>query len=86
MGSIKGSGEFEKLLTSAGDIELRSVQTSSIHLQNLLQEAEIITGLFNEDSEAAWWADAFANQVRDAFNDLYESSPCLTITNFPERF
>ena len=22
---------------------------------------------------AAWWADAFANQVRDAFNEIYES-------------
>ena len=55
-------------------------------MQILLQDAETLTGLFDEDSESAWWADAFANQVRDAFNEIYESSPWLSITRFPERF
>ncbi len=55
-------------------------------LSKLLEEAEILTGLFEEESEAAWWADAFSNQIREAFNDIYESCPWLSISNFPERF
>ena len=56
------------------------------HLQKLLQEAEIVTGLFDEESDTAWWADTFANQIRDALNDVYQSSPFLSVSNFPERF
>jgi cellobiose phosphorylase len=39
-----------------------------------------------DDSETAWWADAFENQIRDAFNEVYESSPWLSIRDCPERF
>ncbi len=86
MGTRKGTEILEQKITAALAIENRSVQELFKELQSLLQEAETLTGLFNDDSESAWWADAFANQVRDAFNDLHESYPWLTITQFPERF
>jgi cyclic beta-1,2-glucan synthetase len=86
MGSIKGIEKLEKLLTSIDDKEFHSAYIIYSHLQKLLQDAEIVTGLFDEESDAAWWADTFANQVRDALNDVYQSSPYLSISNFPERF
>ena len=62
-----------------------SVRKLHNRLKNLLEEAERLTGLFHEDSEAAWWADAFANQVREAFHEVKEFSPWLSIEHFPER-
>ena len=55
-------------------------------LQQLSHEAEKLTTLFEDDSESAWWADAFATQVRDGLNELYESSPWLSLPEFPDRF
>ncbi len=66
MGSIKGTETLEKLLASIDDKEFHLVYVVYSHLQKLLQEAEIVTGLFDEESDSAWWADTFANQVRDA--------------------
>ncbi|HEV3224531.1 MAG TPA: glucoamylase family protein [Puia sp.] len=86
MDSRKGTISLEKLLASASEKGIYSVRELYTGLQKLLEEAEILTGLFEEESEAAWWADAFSNQVREVFNDIYESSPCLSISNFPERF
>jgi cellobiose phosphorylase len=63
-----------------------SVRGLHNRLKNLLEEAERLTGFFHEDSEAAWWADAFANQVREAYNEVNEFSPWLSIAHFPERF
>jgi cyclic beta-1,2-glucan synthetase len=86
MGSKKGTELLEQQLSSAMDKNSGSVQDLYVDLQKLLKAAETLTGLFNEDSEAAWWADAFANQIREAFNDVYESFPWLTILHFPDRF
>ncbi len=86
MGAKKGTESITKLLASAREKEWSSVRVLYDDMQLLLQDAETLTGLFDEDSESAWWADAFANQVRDAFNEIYESSPWLSITRFPERF
>jgi cyclic beta-1,2-glucan synthetase len=86
MGSRKGTGSLEKLLVSASGTAIYSVRELYNALRKLLEEAEILTGLFEEESEAAWWADAFSNQIREVFNDIYESCPCLSISNFPERF
>ena len=86
MGTKKGTELLEKLLPSSDEKDTGSVNELYKDLQNLLQEAEALTGLFDEDSESAWWADAFANQVRDAFNEVYESSPWLSIPQFPDRF
>ena len=86
MGSTKGTGPIEKQLSSLGEIGIRSVYELFGELKKLLEDAETLTGLFNEDSDAAWWADAFATQVREAFNDVYESCPFLSITHFPDRF
>src|SRR5450432_738126 len=86
MGTKKGTELLEKLLPSSDEKDTGSVNELYKDLQNLLKEAEALTGLFDEDSESAWWADAFANQVRDAFNEVYESSPWLSIPQFPDRF
>jgi cyclic beta-1,2-glucan synthetase len=85
-GGKKGTESIERQLNSFTEKEFSSVRVLHTDLQSLLQEAETFTGLFNEDSEAAWWADAFANQVRDASNEVQESSPWLSLPEFPERF
>jgi hypothetical protein len=86
MGGKKGTESLEKNLAVARANEFNSVPVLHATLQKLLDEAEVLTGNFKEDSEAAWWADSFASQVHDAFNELYESSPWLSIPSFPERF
>ncbi len=86
MGSKKGTGPFEKLILSLEENGIHSVRKLYNDLQNLLEEAEKLTGIFSEDSDAAWWADALASQVREAFNDTYESCPFLSVSNFPDRF
>ena len=86
MGSRKGTEILDQQISAALAKDNRSVQELYKDLQSLLKEAETLTGLFNDDSESAWWADAFANQVRDAFNDVNESYPWLTIPDFPDRF
>lgn len=86
MESRKGTEILEQLLVSAAEKEWGSVRLLYSDLQKILQEAETLTGLFDEDSESAWWADALANQVRDAFNEISESSPWLSIPEFPDRF
>src|ERR1700748_3284342 len=80
MGTRKGTEKLEQQISAAMNSDNQSVQELYKVLQSLLNEAETLTGLFNDDSESAWWADAFANQVRDAFNDINESYPWLTIT------
>jgi cyclic beta-1,2-glucan synthetase len=86
MGDRERTEKIEKQINAAAKKTDPSVRTLYDDLQELLQEAEIITRLFNDDSEAAWWADALANQVRDAFNEIYESAPWLTVPVCPERF
>ena len=86
LGGTKGTELIEELLANEKVNEINSVQAIYNYLQKLLQAAEFLTGLINDDSEAAWWSDAFANQVRDAFNDVYETSPWLSIPSFPARF
>jgi cellobiose phosphorylase len=86
LGGTKGTELIEELLSSVKEKETFTIRELYDHLHKLLQAAEFMTGLFNEDSEVAWWADAFANQIRDAFNDINESSPWLSIPDFPERF
>ena len=86
MGSRKGTATLEKLLASESGKNIRSVRELYNGLKNLLDQAEILTGLFEEESDAAWWADAFSNQVREAYNEIYETCPCLSIPTFPERF
>ena len=86
MGSKKGTESIEQLLAGAGEKEFGSVRLLYENLQILLQKAETLTGLFKDDSETAWWADAFANQIRDAYNEIYESCPWLSIPHFPDRF
>ena len=86
MGTRRGTEKLEQQISDAVASEKQSVQELYRALQLLLNESETLTGLFNDDSESAWWADAFANQVRDAFNDVNESYPWLTISHFPERF
>jgi cyclic beta-1,2-glucan synthetase len=86
MGTKKGTGTLDQELSVIIEKNDRSVQVLYGDLQKLLKEAETLTGLFNEDSEAAWWADAFANQVREAYNDVYESFPWLSVLHFPDRF
>jgi cyclic beta-1,2-glucan synthetase len=86
MESKKETGVIEKQLLSLEENGIRSVRELFSDLQKLLEEAERLTGLFNEDSDAAWWADAFATQVREAFNDIYESCAFLSVSHFPDRF
>jgi cyclic beta-1,2-glucan synthetase len=86
MGTKKGTESIELKLKDGGEKGIDSVPVLHSVLQKLLQEAEVLTGLFKDDSESAWWADAFANQVRDVFNDVYETSPWLSIPPFPARF
>ena len=77
---------MEALLLSARENGTTSIPVLYDHLQKLVDESEIITAKFNEDSEAAWWADALANQIRDAYNDVNESSPWLSLPEAPQRF
>jgi cyclic beta-1,2-glucan synthetase len=86
MGSKIKTESLRDYLREVGDRGLDSVIILYAHLQKLLQDAEKLTTAFDDDSESAWWADAFANQVRDALNDVYETSPWLSLTHFPERF
>ncbi|HEY8733136.1 MAG TPA: glucoamylase family protein, partial [Puia sp.] len=86
MGTKKGTELLEENLLSAKEKDTGSVQVIYNELQKLLQSAEALPALFHEDSEASWWAEAFSNQVREAFNDVFESSPWLSVKNFPERF
>ena len=86
MGSRKGTEKLEGMLISAREKGTGLVGILYSALKELLEEAENLTALFNEDSEAAWWADAFANQIRDAFNDVYESSPWLSMPENPQQF
>jgi hypothetical protein len=86
LGGTKGTELIEELLSSVKDKETFTTRELNDHLRKLLQAAEFLTGLFKEDSESAWWADAFANQVREALNDIYESSPWLSLPACPDRF
>ncbi|HEY2650167.1 MAG TPA: cyclic beta 1-2 glucan synthetase, partial [Puia sp.] len=86
MGSRKGTESLEQRLIADMGGDERSVQDFYKELRILLDESEKLTALFNDDSESAWWADAFSNQVRDSFNDINESYPWLTILHFPDRF
>jgi cyclic beta-1,2-glucan synthetase len=86
MGSKKGTESIEKLILSLEENGINSVRKLYIDLQNLLEETEKLTGIFNEDSDAAWWADALSTQVREACNDTYESCPFLLVSDFPDRF
>jgi cyclic beta-1,2-glucan synthetase len=86
MGDKIKTESIKVILKEGMDTGLDSVRGLHDRLKNLLEEAERFTGLFQDDSEAAWWADAFANQVREAFNEVNEFSPWLSISHFPERF
>ncbi len=86
MGEKKGTESIEQLLPPEDRMEGVTVRDLYTELQKMMQEAETLTRLFQDDSESAWWADAFANQVRDAFNEVYESAPWLSISRFPDRF
>jgi cellobiose phosphorylase len=86
MGTRKGTEKIEEQISAGISKEKQTVQELYENLQSLCKEAEILTGLFNDDSESAWWADAFASQVRDVCNDIGESYPWLTVPPFPERF
>ena len=85
IGSRKGTEKMEGLLRAAREKGTDAVNILYSSLKELLVEAELLTAM-NDDSEAAWWADAFANQVRDACNDLSESSPWLSLPECPSRF
>ncbi|HEY4967587.1 MAG TPA: glucoamylase family protein, partial [Puia sp.] len=86
MGSRKGTEKLEGLILNGRDKGTANNNHLHTHLQKLLAESEMLTALFNEDSEAAWWADALANQIRDAYNDLNESAPWLSLSEAPQRF
>jgi cyclic beta-1,2-glucan synthetase len=86
LGGIKGTELIEELLGTGKEKELVDTRSLFVFLQKLLQAAEFLTGLINDNSEAAWWADTFAGQVRDMLKDVYESSPWLSIDHFPDRF
>src|SRR5450432_1019012 len=86
IGSRKGTEKLEGLLLTAREKGTADISTFYSHLQKLLAESEMLTAMFNEDSEAAWWADALANQIRDAYNDVHESSPWLSLPVAPQRF
>ena len=86
LGTNRGTENFEKLLAEAREKEFGSLPVLYKDLQQLLKEAETLTGLILEDSESAWWVDALADQVREAFNELNESFPCLSLAVPPERF
>jgi cyclic beta-1,2-glucan synthetase len=86
MGTKKGTESFEKCLVSVRVNDFRSVPVLYADLQKLMELAEALTGAFDEDSEAAWWADSLAGQVRDTCNEIQECFPWLSIHEFPERF
>ncbi len=86
MGTKKGTESTDQMLASVHEKGISSVRILFEDLQKLLEEAGKLTRLFKEDSEVAWWADIFENQVRDALNDLSDSSPWLSTSHFPERF
>ncbi len=85
IGSRKGTEKLEGLLISVKEKGTGNISVLYSALKELLHEAEILTTI-HEDSETTWWADAFANQVRDAFNDLSESCPWLSLPECPSRF
>ncbi len=84
-GNRKSTDPIEQLLAEALKNETGSVRLLYHDLQKLLPATESLTGLFEKDSEAAWWADALIKQVRDAFHDIVESAPWLSIPGSPER-
>ena len=86
MGGMKGAESIKRMLTELMEKDPVPVRIQWQDLQYLLTEAERLTGIFNEDSEAAWWADTLANQISEAYNEIYESSPWISITHFPDRF
>jgi cyclic beta-1,2-glucan synthetase len=86
IGSRKGTEKLEGLLLTAREEGTAVISSFFAHLQKLLTESEVLTAVFNEDSEAAWWADALSNQIRDAYNDVIESSPWLSLAEAPQRF
>jgi cyclic beta-1,2-glucan synthetase len=86
MGDKSKTESIRVLLKEGRETGFDSVRGLHDRLKNLLNESERLTALFHEDSEPAWWADTFANQVREAFNEVNEFSPWLSISHFPERF
>ena len=85
MGNQKGTEKLEELIKDARDNGTAFINLFYIHLQKLMAESEMLTSRFNDNSEAAWWADALANQIRDAYNDVHESSPWLVLPEAPQR-
>jgi cyclic beta-1,2-glucan synthetase len=82
----KDLANIELLLAEAGKKLTGPVREVNKALHELLQKAETLTGLFDEDSETAGWARAFENQVRCAYHAIHESAPWLSVSDCPEKF
>jgi cyclic beta-1,2-glucan synthetase len=77
---------FERKLSDYIVNPVYTVRMLSLQLADLTMEAEKISLSTESNADADWWTDALILQIRNATNDLFESSPWLSMETFPERF